>query len=301
MSTFKKFSSIENDYKEVVIEYFDKHNLLEGEWYATEKIHGTNFSAIVTENDKITYCKRSMPIQAGTSFIGHLQEVYQIEQQLLQLRKLVGKDIQAYFEFYSGGKNIVAVGSIPYRNDGNKGFIGFDIRLVETDEFIGYPEVITLFKLAGLPHVQVLATGSFKDLMLLENNMDSELAKTFDVVTKSEGMVLKPFIEKRDANGDRVIIKRIADSFRENKKLDMKGDVVAKVIERNELIDSKITEIRLGKVAAKEGILPSEIAKFGTLINALSQDIFDEGGFVDSDMKKIKAGCLTIVKAFFGK
>lgn len=69
---FEKYSSLENHYNGKFIEKirgagFDMHTV---EWVAREKIHGTNFSVIITPTEIIP-AKRSGPILDGESFFGH--------------------------------------------------------------------------------------------------------------------------------------------------------------------------------------------------------------------------------------
>ena len=65
-----------------------------------------------------------------------------------------------------------------------------------------------------------------------------------------------------------------------------------------ELIQSKNTEVRLGKVAAKFGILPSDKSKFATLLIELAKDINSEFE-VALDEKLVKAEILNTVKSYF--
>ena len=298
---FKKFQSINNDYNDKSIKFFRDANLLEGQWYATEKIHGTNFSAIVTKDD-ITWCQRSMIIPADTGFFNHTNEVYQIEQELRILRDLFGVDIQVYFEYYSGAKDIVGAGSIPYRNDGKKGFVAFDIRNVETNTFYDYPENILLLQRSGLPTVHVITKGTFDELMAIENNRKSDLAASFGIDTFSEGMVLKPFVEKQTETGERVIVKRVSELFRENKVKDIFSPKDSTVNLNHAEIDSMITEIRLGKVAAKIGVSTNDITRFADLIKGFVIDIIEESENITiADTKYIKTMATPLLKAFFKK
>ena len=69
---FEKYSSLENHYNGKFIEKirgagFDMHTV---EWVAREKIHGTNFSVIITPTE-IVPAKRTGFVLEGESFFGH--------------------------------------------------------------------------------------------------------------------------------------------------------------------------------------------------------------------------------------
>ena len=56
------------------------------------------------------------------------------------------------------------------------------------------------------------------------------------------------------------------------------------------------TEVRLGKVAAKYGIVPSEKSKFGLLITEFAKDIAEEANL---DVNVVKKQITSTVKSFF--
>jgi Rnl2 family RNA ligase len=65
---FKKYSSIENHYQQ---EYIDKVLLVNDdsiEWVASEKVHGANFSFIVTPTKEVVAAKRTSIIKASDNF-----------------------------------------------------------------------------------------------------------------------------------------------------------------------------------------------------------------------------------------
>jgi hypothetical protein len=180
----------------------------------------------------------------------------------------------------------------------DKNFIAYDILLLEEDKFISYPDNFNLLDKFEIYRVEVIAIGAFEDLLKIETQHKSILASTNNIDTYGEGIVLKPFNDLRlnTEEKERVILKRISEQFVENKpKQVIKGNVI---IDENiiETINNMNTEIRLGKVAAKFGILPTEKNKFGQLIIELANDINEE---LNIDFNVIKKQLTTMVKSYF--
>ena len=67
---FKKYNSLENHYNNKFIEKIRLQGFTSGEWVAREKIHGTNFSLII-EQDNVTCAKRTGPILPAEDFYGY--------------------------------------------------------------------------------------------------------------------------------------------------------------------------------------------------------------------------------------
>lgn len=290
---FKKYESIANHNNRRTIDYYKGLGFTSAEtkWYATEKVHGTNFSFL---SDGLTICHAQRGGIIEGSFMNYQANTPKLDSKIIALANHLGKPIQVFTEYYGAG--IVNKGAIKYRNDDEKNFVAYDILLLDTNEFLSYPQNIELFDLFEIPRVQVIATGTFDDLMTVDTHFKSPLANLGGVDTYAEGIVLKPFTDIRldTDERERVILKRVSDEFSENKpKKVEKVEKVEKVLETSiiELIDSKNTEIRLGKVAAKFGILPTEKNKFAQLIIELSKDICDEirvetGQIVDENLTK---------------
>lgn len=298
MFTFKKYESIANDNNQRTIDYYkEKGFTVDTEmWYATEKVHGTNFS-FLSDGSFVCYAQRSGVIEG--SFMNHTQYTHLMDEKILALAKHLGKPIQVYTEYYGAG--IINKGAIRYFNDDAKAFVAYDILLVDENQFVGFPENMELFDKFEIPRVQVIAVNTFDNLMVVDNHFKSFVAANNNVDTYAEGIVLKPVRDIRLETGDRVVLKRVSEQFAENRPVRVEKKEI--VVDGNiiELINSKNTDIRIGKVAAKFGIVPSEKGKFATLLLELTNDIVNEltqeGCIVDSNV--VKKQLVTIVKSFF--
>lgn len=293
---FKKYESIANDNNTRTIEYYRENGLTNGMWYATEKVHGANFS-FISDGVTVQYARRGEVLQPGESFMGYENFLGDIPEKVKALANHLGTTIQVVTEFY--GQGVVNKGAIKYRNDDKKGFVAFDILDLNTDTYLEYPMNFTLLDKFDIDRVSVFETGTFEDLLKLDLNYKSQVAARNDVQSNVEGIVMKPYLDTRTETGERVILKRVTAEFAENRPV-MKEKIVSAVIGKaeKELIADKNTDVRLGKVAAKFGILPTDKSKFATLLIELAKDINSEFE-VALDEKLVKVEILSTVKSYF--
>lgn len=298
---FKKYESIANDNNTRTIEYYKEQGFTNPDilWYATEKIHGTNFS-FISDGETVIHAQRGGIIE--DNFMNCNAFVHKLDAKVEALARYIGQPIQVVCEYY--GKGIINKGAIQYRNDDEKDFIAYDILLLNDNKFVSYPNNMDLFYQFDIPNVAVLAEGTFEQLMEIHNVRKSYLAELNGVDTYAEGMVLKPYddIRLNTEAKERVVLKRVSEQFAENRPRKVEKAVGTIDDATIQLIDSKNTEIRLGKIAAKIGILPSEKNKFAQLIIELANDIQAEIQKESSntvDVNIIKKQLTTMVKSYF--
>jgi Rnl2 family RNA ligase len=227
--------------------------------------------------------------------MGHLNWVSQIEEKVKALAKRLGK-IQVFFEYY--GKGIVNKAAIPYRNDEKKGFVAYDILLLEEDKFLEYPTNFEWLDRVQLEHVKVMTEGTFEELLEFNTDFKSPLAALSGIDTYAEGIVLKPFVDLRLNTGERVILKRISERFAENRPKAAQKQELSLDESQVQEVANAATDVRLGKVAAKFGILPDEKQKFAVLIQELANDIKEDLPHIE--LSFIKKQIPAVVKAYFG-
>lgn len=291
-SYFKHYASIANDNNDRTINYYREQGLTtKTNWYATEKVHGTNFS-FISDGNTVIHAQRS-GITEG-SFMNHLQFCSEMDNNVLSLAKHLGEPVQVVTEYY--GKGIISKAAIPYRNDDVKAFVAYDVYLPNKGIYMSYPDNFDLLHKFDIPTTAVIAEGTFEDLLKIDTHYRSILAKENGVETYAEGVVLKPFEDLRLETGDRVILKRVSTTFAENRPQRVEKTVT--VVDDNiiAIVDSMNTEVRLGKVAAKYGIVPSEKSKFGLLITEFAKDIAEEANL---DVNVVKKQITSTVKSFF--
>lgn len=294
---FEKYSSLENHYNNKFIEKiryagFDMHTV---EWVAREKIHGTNFSVVITPTEIIP-SKRTGPILAGESFFGHEIIMKKYQKAFVKMQSMLNtmdlESVQIFGEFAGGGiqKGV---------NYGEKDFYVFDILANSGGESVYWDDYVvkSFVNGLGLKIAPLLGRGSFEDLIKIPNEFEvvvnryNEMADTdleyandhiFTVTPVvnncAEGYVLKPVYPKFLPNGSRVAIKCKNSKFSEKAKSDKPIKAKVELTEN----DNKVLEIfveyvtwnrvsnvlsHIGKVTAKD---------FGRVMGLTMQDIINE-------------------------
>ena len=295
---FKSYSSLENHHNGKFISKIRELALDSGEWVAREKIHGTNFSVIITA-DSIIPCKRSGPILPSEGFFGYEIIMKRYAKsfsgiQDLAKRKSNSHTFQVFGEFAGSG---IQKG-VDY---GEKDFYVFDILCTVDEKAVYYEdrEVERLVNLYGLKIAPLIGRGSFEELIKLPNDFqiivnrynavhanDGDTKLTNERVWElepgtdniAEGYVLKPNTPAWLPNGARVAIKCKNSKFSEKTKSDkliqppkelspIDADVLMKFSEY-------ATWNRVSNVISKWGEVNAK--DFGKVLGLTMQDIFVE-------------------------
>ena len=302
---FEKYSSLENHYNGKFIEKirgagFDMHTV---EWVAREKIHGTNFSVIITPTE-IVPAKRTGFVLEGESFFGHEIIMKKYKNSFVKMQNMLNTmdlvSVQIFGEFAGGG---IQKG-VDY---GEKDFYVFDILADqggETQDWDDY--VVESFATGlGLKLAPLLGRGSFADLIQLPHMLDvvvndyNKLAGTDleaankkvwpAVVAESniaEGYVLKPVYPKFFNNGSRVAIKCKNSKFSEKAKSDkpIKAKVELTDTDKRilEIFSEYVTWNRVSNVLSHIGSVTAK--DFGRVMGLTMKDIINEAAREGHDM-----------------
>ncbi|ADG59910.1 RNA ligase [Acinetobacter phage Acj9] len=238
MSAFQKYSSLENHTNAKFLQKcFDHVALTQGsintQFVAREKIHGTNFSIIITK-DSIQAAKRSGPITETEKFFGYedlmadLKPVFVDVQKMLQSKDDGWNSIQIFGE-YAGG-NIQK--EVDY---GPKSFYVFDIYLDAPGAGISHgwwpdDSVQSFCEHNGLKIAPLVGRGTLEQMLKLPvefntivpsltwDNMYEVHAQPAPTDNVGEGLVIKPNVPMFLANGSRIAIKYKTDKFKEKGK-----------------------------------------------------------------------------------
>jgi len=291
---FKKYSSIENAYRTKTVNYITETGNADGEWVSTLKIHGANYS-IWTDGEEVRHAKRSGFI-AGESFFGDYNFNY--DENARQLRQYfksfidVSTDVVSiHGEIYGGlydhpdvkrDKSAVRIQKdVQYRPDND--FIVFDIKV--DNRVLDHDLVTNLCKKFKIPHVPVLARGSFWDLMKIDTEFIDPLPELLGLPpiegNYAEGWVLKPVIPKFFGNGERIILKGKNSKMSERSKKIKKPPkpVIELSEEANRLKDELfmyLNENRLRNVLSHGEIEQVTQKDFGRLMGLFAKDAFDD-------------------------
>jgi Rnl2 family RNA ligase len=288
---FKKYSSIENAYRQKVVDNLMTYNP-KGPYVVQEKIHGANFAIYVDESG-VKYAKRSGFIDNPASFYRadiiaekygeKAQKLFDYVQNPLSDEEVT---LSIHGEIYGGSyphKDVEAIkGGAKKVQSGvfycpEVEFIAFDLKL--NGDYISIETMNTLLDEFNIPRLKVLKEGTLKECLEYPNEFNSNLHGLPELEDNTcEGVVIKSIDPDRMPNGDRYILKNKNAKWSEKGK---KGPVTVKelpahVIPFVETAVSYINENRLRNVLSKIGPITNAKAAFSTVISPLNQDVIED-------------------------
>lgn len=281
---FKKYSSIENHYRQ---KYIDKHEyfLHDTRWCVTEKIHGANFCVLI-ENGNVEFAKRTSIIKDNEKFYNFKEAVNSIMPNLtFAIDSIADNDkVRIWGELCGDGvqKGI-------YYSD-TKQLLFFDVeingvRLCQERAF-GFLDSV------GLPTVPLLGIyDSFNEAMAFDTKIDSVVSGKSD--NEIEGVVIKPYDKVLTVdNLSFFSIKKKNDKFMEVKAKTQKvaipdSDNVAKL---KEDFARYLTKNRVANVMSKKGEIesPKDIRRYVGLVTKDAIEDFMPTIDPNTDKKDLK-------------
>jgi len=267
---FVKFSSLENTYRQNLVDKVQYEGKDAGMWMATEKLHGANFS-FWCDGTEVKVASRTQFVD-GTFF--NCQAVinkYQDKVMQLWQNESMGNDsiqLVVYGELFVG--NIQK--EVEY---GEKDFHAFDVVVNGTPINKGLAQQGC--NEAGIPFVPTLTVGTFAECLALSNTFKSTLTpEDYQDGNTSEGLVIEPVEPKWFNNGSRIYFKNKTESFSE-KKAKPRNEVFDLSEEENTLLNDLLsynTEQRVSNVISKIGAITNK--DFGRILGLTTQDILEE-------------------------
>lgn len=254
------YLSIDNLYKAREI-------LLFRECYALEKVHGS--SAHVRWKDG------QLGFFAGGAKHEHYVALFDQADLAARFTVLAAENVTVYGEVY-GGK-MQKMGET-YGKELR--FIVFDVKM--GDSWLCVPDMEQVAQGLGLEVVPWHRVAT--DLAAIDGERDrpSEVAvrRGCGESRKREGVVLRPLIELRKNNGERVIAKHKAEEFAETKTPRQVGEEELAVLQNADAIaDEWVTSMRLTHVLDSltvDGVAPG-IERMGEILKAMHADVEREG------------------------
>lgn len=297
--SFVKYSSLENHTNSKFLSkifdlIMDKPNL---EFVAREKIHGTNFSIIITK-DEIQPAKRTGFIGELEKFFGYEDLMIKYKNQFVQIQEQLKEQKDKYVSIQIFGE--YAGGNIQKEVDyGEKELYVFDILTTKQD---GEPEYwpdasVELFCIKNkLKIAPLIKRGTLEELLKLPVEFES-VVNEFDALYEShptqamittweqhepkenvsEGLVIKPNKPLFLNGGSRVAIKYKTDAFKEKGK--GKAPKIPVPLSENdkELLlkfSEYVTKPRIKNVVSHIGEITAK--DFGKVLGLTMRDIFVE-------------------------
>jgi len=263
-----------------------------GEWVATLKIHGANYSYWYDGGDKVVRARRSGFLGESGSFYGDHSIDY--DDKVIEIYEIVqGDTVTVFGEIFGGiyphpdvkrtnGANVVQheVYYAPF-ND----FIVFDIKV--DDKFLPWDDVVELCGMVGFLVVPELGRGTFDEMMDFDPVFPDPLHQLYNLPpiegNMAEGVVIKPVEATFLPSGDRVIMKKKNSKFLEVKKTRKRKSSVELTEEEQSVLDAiseYITEQRLRNVLSHVG--PTSREEFKTILETFYDDVMTDYEY-DSD------------------
>jgi len=326
MNNYHQYQSIENvsgkslDNIKKSQDYLNIGNQI---WFASEKIHGTNFS-FTTDGTEVKCGRRQSYLGEDelNKFYGcdvifnkYRNNVIELfnEQNRRYNGQLKMKTLQIFGELYGGGYEGYKSKTKPIQREvqycPDVQFIAFDI-YVTSESGKGFyeslNEVIDLCNEVSIPVVDILHEDSLETLVELNPTFLTTIPKRFglpDIENNfAEGYVLRPSFECYTDKGERVILKLKSPQFKEHhssKKMSVEIDVG---LDDEQLrlcnhIAQYITESRLVNVKSK--LMPDEkIQKIhGLFVNDAIEDAMKSESITDEDKELYNKGKTKIRQA----
>jgi len=312
MITFKKYSSIENSYRQKFLNYIVEQGKADGEWTVSEKVHGANFSFVVGEKG-IKFAKKTNFIKEDEDFYNHQVIVNKYSNNvnaLFEHIKTIKEDVEqitVFGEIFGGNyphpdiendNNISAVQKeIHYSPEID--FYGFDI-MINGKTYLNQDEADVLFEMFDFFYAKSLFRGTLEECLAFEKEYVTTIPTRLGLPTIDgnigEGNVIKPIEPKFLWSGSRVVVKNKTAKFSEKKnkvhKIKEKIKLSEVGVKMLEEMSCLVTENRLKNVLSHHGKVNQK--DFGKLMSLLNKDVIDdfmkdfEEEFMELDKKERK-------------
>ncbi|WP_108807446.1 RNA ligase, Rnl2 family [Aquimarina spinulae] len=292
---FKKYTSIENTYRDEFIDRIKGHEFWNDEFIVQEKVHGANLSYWSTNGDDYFSAKRTDQITNEEKFFNHdlilkelkpkLKNIWsdlknEIEnlKQLTIFGEIIGGDYP-HKEVEIDRKAIMVQKGIFYSPKNH--FYAFDI-LINSETYLDVDVVNSHFEKQKILHAKTIFRGDLKECLDYPNDFNSTLPKELNLPDLTpnvvEGVVIKPSKTRHFNNGVRVILKNKNEKWSENKKyhksIKLEDELSDKVIKLQEAILTYVTENRLNNVVSKIGEISQK--DFGRVLGMFNKDVVED-------------------------
>lgn len=251
--------------------------LEEPQLYAMEKIHGTS-AHIKYHNGKLTFHSGGANHQEFVK----LFDPTRLENNLLGMLREPGctwDSVVIYGEAYGGKMNAQA-----WRYGKPLRFVAFDVCLVdgfEAETWLTVPDADLFVKDLELEFVHYeVVSSKLVDLDAARDKPSTQAKRNgIEGDQPTEGVVLRPLIEKPAANFDRMMAKHKRKEERETRTDFQPGDKIAVYEAAQAIAQEWVTEERLNHVIQKVCLDQTPTVKhFQSVINGVVDDVITEGG-----------------------
>lgn len=266
---FNKFSSLENTYRQNLIDKVQYEGKDGGLWMATEKLHGANFSFWCDGNE--------VKVASRTQFV---------DGTFYNCQAVINRYSQAILDgfpyFAKEGQTVIIYGELHGGNVqkevqyGEKDFKAFDVII---DGVVQQKQVaLSIADGCGVSFVPIIKIGTFAECLALSNTFKSTLTpEGYEEENTSEGLVIEPVEPNWFNNGSRIYFKNKTEGFSEKKREPKEHKVFELSDEESELMNELLTyntTQRVSNVISKIGQVTNK--DFGKILGLTTQDLLDE-------------------------
>jgi len=292
---FKKYTSIENTYRDEFLDRIKGHGFWDDEFIVQEKVHGANLSYWTTNGEDFFAAKRTDQIPNNETFYNYDLILNEIKPNLkniwLNLKNEITdlKQLTIFGEIIGGDyphqdveidrKAILVQKGIFYSPKNH--FYAFDI-LINSEVYLNVDLANQHFDKQNLLYAKTIFRGNIKECLDYPNDFNSTLPRELNlpdlIPNVVEGVVIKPTITRHFNNGVRVILKNKNEKWSENKKyhksIKLEDEISDKIIKLQEAILTYVTENRLNNVVSKIGEISQK--DFGRVLGMFNKDVVED-------------------------
>jgi len=272
--------------------YLNQTILLFKQCYALEKIHGTSTSIVWKFENK--------HIHVNTGGIGNTEFNALFDKEFLKekfMEIFPDQDVRIYGEGY-GGKTQ----GMSHVYGKELKFIGFDVKVGSV--WLNVPNAEDVCKQFRLEFVAYDIIDTDLESLTAHRDLPSVQAERNGCGSdkKREGDVLRPLVEMRTNNGERVITKfKPAEKMETKTKREVSAEMLQVLADAEDIAEEWVTNMRLEHVLQK---FPADVnmESMGDIVKAMVADVYREGReeIVESKAAEKAIGRMT-VKLFKGK
>jgi Rnl2 family RNA ligase len=298
---FKKYASIENHYREKFINLIKHTGNGECLYMVSEKIHGSNLS-FLTNGKEVEVAKRSSKInmaEDGTcNFFNAHKVLGKYAEEIKIIFSRIKHDhpetdyIQVYGELFGGhyphpeverDRAATKVQNGVWYHPSNE-FVVFDIVRGEGEKrcYLDEHEFGWAIKDLELNRAPKLLVGTLDECLAHSDEFESLVPALYGLPAIEnnicEGIVIKPIKPKNLPSGQRIIIKKKNDKFKETqktKKVKRAEETSEQLHEAMEAVTAYITSNRLNSVLSKLGEITS-MSQFGMVLKEMNIDVIED-------------------------
>ena len=263
---FVKFSSLENTYRQNLIDKVQYEGKDGGEWIATSKLHGANFS-FWCDGKEVKVASRTQFVD-GT-FYNCQAVINRYSESILEYcRDNSVVDLVIYGELYGNGiQKEVAYGE--------KDFAAFDV--VVDGKVLNKRSAFQVAACCNVLWTPIIHVGTFEECLALNNTFQSKLTPVgFEGDNFEEGLVIEPMEPAWFNNGSRIYFKNKTEKFSEKKVRKEKQVFELSDVESELMSDLLLynTVQRVSNVLGKMGAITSK--DFGKILGLTVKDILED-------------------------